>query len=324
LYKIFQTYFKDIVSNFAWFALSQMVLPLCKTVKFEWGEGEKKFEINDTCLEISAAHPFTIKLDDGEHIIADLNILGEELVSEHRLNFFLKPSQTLVIYDVNIEEIKSWICSNDIAVVKPGISKFFSKYNPVGFIWNMTWNDQLSYEHSKPNEEGNCLLFLSSSSQKGIQLSLERPSAGRFILNLLNSSHQKLKEGLLESDPNVFLFLVFKALFYHACDDFRNYHSDEFFIPFKDETLAEISKLINEDADFEDALIEVVNGNELQELNKILSSSPEEFDKLNLDTLSKSLKEIVGKLRKLAYQELQGTSAFVTECIKQVITYLDP
>jgi hypothetical protein len=110
--------------------------------------------------------------------------------------------------------------------------------------------------------------------------------------------------------------MLFKALFYHCCDDFRHFRTDELPGFFKKSIQDALRDLLKNNADFTESLRLVLGSSEMhQQLSTILRSSPEEFSQLNFEKFPVPLKTLMNTLMKLVYEELQG-SLFIAQCVQ--------
>ena len=321
LLDLYKTKFEGAVQP-AVFFLSQMVLPLGKTINLSSEAAEMNLDVDGDQLELKCEKEVSLKVVTGQ-LVTDLKDLGECLIADHRSAITLQPDQVLLIYDLDVKELEGWVNSTDITIVKPAVCRFLAKRHPVGFTWSLGFNTTLAYHHAVVNNnEEQPLHALKLHSPHPITLSLQRAPGDWLVLNILNSSSPEVLQALQEGDTNAFIFILFKALFYYCCDDFRHFRTDELPEFFKETTQAQIVNLLKEDASFANAIRLVVQNEELSsQLSTILKSTPDQFMDIDKQTLPGPLKELMIKLLKVTYDELYG-SPFISKCVLQANQYL--
>jgi len=308
-------------SNFAQFALNQIFLPLGRTVEIvEHGTNGYELKWGDDFLEISAVDGFTLKTQFG-HLWTKLTDLGRFLISNHVSSLVLHPQQRLYIHsltEAQKKQLATWVTSTDLETVKTGFEGFFMPYNPIGFIWQLKWIKDFDKALVIREKDTPPLALMLRSSER-LELNLERASGEWLVLNLINNSSSELLQSILEADEKAFIYILFKAMFYYCCDDFRHFRKDELPGFFKETTQLKLLDLLKNNLDFTESLRLVIGSEEMySRLSKLLRSSPEEFDKLHLETLPAPLQTLMRVVMKLVYEELQG-SPFIAQSV-QIIT----
>jgi hypothetical protein len=303
--------------NFVEFALNKILLPLGKTIKsIEHGKQGLYLKWDTDFLELSSPDGFTLKTVFGD-LGTTLTELGRLLIMNHISSLVLQPNQRLFIYGINEAqktELEKCVESNDKETIMTGLAGLLIPYNPIGFVWNLEWNNDLYVSSATWEKFGLAYGFMISSSE-GVKLKLNRVSGEWLALNLINHSSPALLESILDADEKAFIYILFKALFYYCCGDFRHFRSDELPEFFKKTTQSKLVALKN-NADFTEALRLVIEDFKTQQqFAKILGSSPEELSQLNLEKLPAPLKTLMKTLMNLVWEELQG-SPFIAQGVR--------
>ncbi len=163
------------IRSYVKFVLNQIVVPLGKTMRIDaCGIAGVDAKWDEDWIEIVSKDGFTLMTEFGD-IYTSLTDLGQ--FAYHRSSFNLQPKQRLIIYGIDKAEksqIDQWIRSTQRKEVKSGLTHFFMRRNPMGFVWNLTWEKDL-YKGLlfKEGEERYALLMSSSEEMK---LSLKRVS----------------------------------------------------------------------------------------------------------------------------------------------------
>jgi hypothetical protein len=304
--------------DFGEFALNQILLPLGKTIKFiEHGTRGHALKWSDDFLEISSPDGFTLETGLGD-LCTTLTHLGQFLIENHLSSLVLQPQQRLFIYgltEIQVKQLDTWIESQDWKIIEPGLLNFLMPYNPVGFVWEVKWFKDFYKALASSKQYGDNFGLMMQSSEK-LELNLLRASGEWLALNLINNSSPALLQDILDADEKAFIYILFKAIFYHCCDDFRHFRTDELPSFFKKPTQLKLVDLLKNNVDFTESLRLVIKNLEMhQPLAKILGSSPEEFSQLNLEKLPSPLRTIMNAMMKLVYEELQG-SPFIAQCVQ--------
>lgn len=327
LWKKYEDLFKGVVPR-VMFVFSQMLLPLGKTVGFKSEDREAiieaNFNVKEDCIELRSRDPscsFTIQTEYGD-IVTDLKDLGYHLIHHRLRSVKLRPNQELLIYDVDPKELEGWVTSTDYAISKKGIADFLARRNPIGFIWNLKIQDSLSKYHSvSKNEEGKEIHYLKLQSENEMELSLQRASGEALILNIINYAPKTLLKDFMEGDEKAIIFILFKALFYHCCDDYRLFE-DKAPLFFKEETQTKIVALMK-DEELTEALRKVTVTEEyIEQIDSILTKDHIAFSQLELKNLADPIQKIMRSILNLTYEERQG-SPFLTKCLSEVSRQLN-
>jgi hypothetical protein len=310
--------------HFGVFALNQILLPLGKRVVIvRIPEGRKsiinwKYHSENTdYLEISCEDGFILRTEFGD-LAADLTNLGQMLITSRCTSLELQPEQNLVLYGLTKDQIRRFDAwkSSDLSV--EGFGRLFQPFNPIGFLWSISFNKDLSAHYGTLNyENAECVVI---SSNEKFQLKLERAKGEFVAINLLNHSSPELLQGILEADSNAFIFILFRALHYYCCDEFHLFGSLEK-LPdcFKETTLRLLSDLLTNNREFYVSYRLVLDDPEmmLKQMDGILNLTHEEFSTLDHSTFPPPVKTILSELMKLVYEEL-SSSIFITQCIRLV------
>lgn len=286
-------------------------------------------EENWYSLTLTDEEGFTVRLhEEGsspQTIFTDMKNLGNSLIERHLSSFTLQPHQTLLIYDVDESKVTPWITSRDFQTVFEGFLGYLQLKNPMGYVWksdDFSGRFRIQFDPIAGNESKKMLRV---SVEPSLTLCLNRANGEWLALNILENSSKELLVALQEGDEDVYIFLLFKALFYYCCMDFRSYRTeeDESFLPFKSQTRDAVLKLVNKDVDFSEA-IKILQQNDTvyDELTEILQMSPEQFKQMHLDELTAVVKQVVAKIRGLTFTELYG-SPFINQCLKNVTLFLE-
>lgn len=308
---LWQDQFSQLVFNdpYPIFALNQIFLPLGKEIRCV-ASLDAKWGIN--WLEITSEETFTLTIAHSS-IAAHIHTLGQSLIDDRRSYLPLQPNQSLILYGMTKEEFEQTKQHFSADQLEMGLSSLLIKHLPLGFFWDF-WPKNLKVSVFSSGKGYGIKLV----SSKPWNLSLERVDGETLILNILNHASPELHAQLLEYDTKAIKFLIFRALFYYCCEDFRFFRSKELPPFLKPATQKKIEALI-EDEDFSDRITQL-SQKERSDLRQILQYTPEKFDQLDIDKLSEKLKKILKPVLVLVYNEMQGTSPFVTECIPQILS----
>lgn len=296
--------------SFGQFVLNQILLPLGKTVTIMFDQRViSDIRCGIDSLQISSSAEFTLKAEFGD-LYANITNLGEILISKHISSLILQPHQRLFIYgltDTQKRERDIWIKANNEEMLKRGFFNIFTPCNPVGFDWSLRGDKNIAISACTAGNHPNGDMFVMGSSER-LELKLIRADGEALVLNLINRSSPALLQGILAADHNASIFILFRALFYYCCEDFRHFRTEELPDFFKPTTQTKLIELLKQRPDFIDALQRVGESQEmLEQTSTILGSTPEAFSKLDHDTLPAPLRLMMREIMKLLNEEFPGS-----------------
>lgn len=254
---------------------------------------------NQLCL--SNPEGFTLRPGTQENTLIDLTFLGEQLISDQRFETEFDHKK-IVILNLTEEEIQACYEGTVEERQNAGASIFFRR-NPLGFTFKLSGQQ---FKIAKGVFYGVPTLEINFSSK--LKLELLPASGTELIANLIIHSKGNLFEELQEQDARAYTFILFKAISYFACGDFRHI-AKKTQLPnhFQPHTQAAIQKLLD-DPQFEQKVKDAAANNYLvTELRKIFNSTLDEFEHINVQTLPKPLAELVSPIFTLTYAELYGS-----------------
>ena len=314
-------YLKEIAGDFSRFFLNQILLPLGKTLVADT-ECEAHWHCGADFFTVSSEKSLIFRTGFGQ-LVTTLDRLKRGFINSHLSSIQLRPQQHLIIYgleEAQRTQLDEWVMSQDGPVIMKGLAQFFWPYNPTGFIWNIKFEGGLHKGALEVRGQGNVALLL--RAERLLEIGLQRANGSWFVINLLNNSSPELMEGIAQSDEKAYIYLLFRAMFYFCCEDFRHFRTDELPLFFKESTRDQLQELLQDDG-FTDSMRLVLKDPEIYlRLSHILRMTPAEFGDLDHKLLPIPLKNLLAKIMKLAYEELQGSN-FLTECLRQVHTALE-
>lgn len=306
------------------YALNQMVLPSGKRVKFVSSADFtlkaifqlKLFPQEDIlCIDNSAA--ISLELDQGD-LYTNLDSLSKVLINQNESALEIAPGQSLYLHGLERKRLDAVLATQEGQLDR--LMDLMHEHNAIGFGWYLSLNEQINIQVSAcpyKGVENSEKRLLKLYSPYGFSLELKRANGPKLISNLLKVVSKDVIKGLQERDVNALVFIVFRALIYFCCGDFRYYRRDEYPNCFKEETWDKIFSIVD-DVEFTKALREKNQSLDLNEqFVAILKSSPDEFDNLDKDKLPSPIKLIVNRVLEMANTELQG-SPLLAECLKEV------
>lgn len=312
------------------FVLDQLFLPFGKSIKLSPSKGfnsvSLSFEYRNDRIELSSERGFLFELIEGKKpLYIDLRALGERLHDHSLTDFTIQPNQEVVFYEIDPKEkveIEKLLidCKNLLKV----LNNFFVRRLVIGFSWHIYTVGEIGNEiNIKVKELSNHFYLCISNNKHPIHLSLCRPTNGAtFALSIVQNcpNEKALRDALLERDTNGLLNLLFKSIYYCCCE-FRYTHEN---LPqfFKEETLKEITKAL-EDKEFTEHLEKIMSNEDLYDKVKAIhEAQPEEFDQLDEEGLDESIVFIISKVKKIAYLELQN-SQYLMHAIKGLLEFME-
>jgi hypothetical protein len=167
------------------------------------------------------------------------------------------------------------------------LRNLFPTQNPTGFVWSIRsskfqWDDGGYLERTSDSKKFDYLKITPAANGSRFELALERATGEELIANLVKDSHPQFLAELHDMDPAAMKLLLFRALLYYCCDDFRFYRSDELPDFFSQGTAAKIAAFL-QDREFTAQRKKVVENPQYQEMMRkaCLENTAAEFDQLD-------------------------------------------
>ncbi|HEY4254915.1 MAG TPA: hypothetical protein VGM34_01040 [Chlamydiales bacterium] len=324
-YKMYREYFAQLALVIPqYFMFNQLIIHTGN--EFQW-EGQIKGKKEEAVFQWDTAsgmisvtpseNPLVLKQVRSPVLSTTLEVLGSMLIRGNRNHLSLKPGQELRLFGLSKEEC-------DFSTRESRLRNLFPRQNPTGFVWSIDCRANFDWQEESidQNSSENIASFLSLTPHAGssFQLSLKRANGEELIANLLLNASPLFIQALHDMESSAIEFLLFRALMYYCCEDFRYYRVNEAPDFFSEGTVEQIKKLLK-DQPFADAREQVLENPEWQDQLAItcLESSAEEFTNLDRTKLPKPLQLIFKKVSEISSSGVQRNPLFLS---RDLVNYL--
>ncbi len=306
------------------FALNQMLVHA--GMDFEWVSSDEMsihWKCQRTQLSICPRHPLILRPLVAPQIRTTLELLGHALIHTGRGREFVpvRGGQQIHLFELTGDEMLFF----QAECKKGQFRNLFPRQNPTGFVWSLRIHKGFQCRDlvcvRDVDQKRFPFLALIPDVDGGLELALERATGEELIANLVRESHPGLLQELHDFDPAALNFLLFRALMYYCCDDFRFYRTDELPDFFSEDTPEKILSLLKNET-FTAQCKKVRKNPEHQALMRRiwLESTAAEFDSFDKTKLPESLQIVFKMVSAIANVGTQKAPLFLTRDLPNFLT----
>jgi hypothetical protein len=238
-------------------------------------------------------------------LFTDIYRLGNQMREDDQMSLTIKAGQQLLIFGIGPNELTSESLATD---PNRAFGLYFMRRNPTFFTWDLPFE----FNFGRAPHLGCIVIY----SDEELTLRLEPSSLIDFMLSLIIGASPSTIQAVKESDPDGFIFILFKSLLYCAMGTTED--SSPYFELFSEATRVKLHVLRAQDPEFAEAFSNFLGDEKLRDqMSAILKKNPEGFKALAVDKLPPAVGVVVKKIKALAYGELQAKEFF--NCLQAAI-----